>query len=421
MTLRFSRLALPLVLVTIMALSISSTLAQGMLTGRVQGTVVDGEGNKIGNLKLLFVPDESVAITPVKMKVNKKGRFNHSFFPAGKFQITIDGESDLSVRKVKFELKQEVTVIEAWERDVHPENGLLVPFSGGGKHTLVVTVATPEEKQAFAQDVMIADSKDEMKKLGEFYAAGNMQGVIQEADKLLAKSPDLGRAIFVKGVAQARLEQFDAAEMTLKKAMVHVPNEPQIHGLLGNVILSRADKMSDVDEAKARALYLEADKHLAMQIEKTPDDTEALVNRAAALNGAGDKDQALAMVMQLIEKRPDDPQWHFYLAQHKLNNEDVEGAMQVLDNMPTPDGGAAVMLFNIARDLFNDDKMEMAIMAAKRAEAINPNLADVQRILSRAYISTEQTDLAIQALEKFIELAPEQAEVEKQMLDALKK
>ena len=96
--------------------------------------------------------------------------------------------------------------------------------------------------------------------------------------------------------------------------------------------------------------------------------------------------------------------------------------MALLEELPAGDPSLAGTLFNVAVSFYNEGQLETAVLAVGKAIDVDPELAAGYRLLGRAKMSLGDNPAAIQALEKFLELAPDDqsAETERKLVEALK-
>ena len=187
------------------------------------------------------------------------------------------------------------------------------------------------------------------------------------------------------------------------------------------------DHADEVDAAGnpdgAKALYAEAAGYFEKNLEINPASQASLFSRAAALDKAGMEDELEAVLLEIIEADPSYLQAYFRLSNLYMNSDRADDALAVLDRIPPGDTSAAHAIYNVAVKLYNADDFEGAELAAEKAVEIDPSLAALYRLLGRIYMSQGNNEAAIPAIEKFLELAPDdpEADDERQLLEALKK
>ncbi|MDX1388539.1 MAG: hypothetical protein R3344_05090, partial [Acidobacteriota bacterium] len=254
-------------------------------TFRLNGTVVDEEGNPVAELQIRFVPDEASGNAERVLKVNKKGRFAFSFFPYGKYKVELV-ESELFLKSMHF-VSKDASGLETDDRkiDAHPETGFQpIDFPPGERVTLELVVADKAFQSELKQAVAVVEAEGELKKMMELYEQRDMEGVLVEADGILAESPDLGQAVYMRGVALWQLGRYAEAVEGLRRAKVLLPDQQGLLGVLGQALLELGEEQIDAgDEAAAKATFAEAAEVFAEDLVADPGSTASLINRAAAL------------------------------------------------------------------------------------------------------------------------------------------
>ena len=87
-------------LLAILTAPASAQLSQA----RISGTVVDEEGQPVGNLVLQFLPQGEAGKLSKSLKVKKNGKFSHSFFPTGYFTIELESD-ELFLKSMEYVLR----------------------------------------------------------------------------------------------------------------------------------------------------------------------------------------------------------------------------------------------------------------------------------------------------------------------------
>jgi tetratricopeptide (TPR) repeat protein len=393
-------------------------------TARVNGTVVDEDGQPVGELVLRFVPDGASGNPERKLKVNKKGKFSFSFFPFGSYKIELEG-SDLFLKSISYVVK-DATGLETDSNasDAHPETGLPeVRFPPGQRVQIDLVVTSQAYQKELKQQIAVVEAKGALKKIAELYEQRDMEGVLAEADRLLAEKPELGQALYMRGVALWQLGRPAEAVEALREALVVIPEQPGIRGALGQALMEQAEEVEKSgDEAGARPLYAEAAEFFKRDFESDPDATASVINRAAALDRAGETEALEEALLQVLEVQPDNISVYFRLASVYTERGEADKALEILDRMPVKDKSAAPAVFNVAVRLYNEDDLDGAGFAAGKALEIDPTLAAAHQLMSRVYLDRNDTQAAIAEIEKFLELAPDDPDAasERQLLQALK-
>ena len=394
--------------------------------GKIQGTVVDQDGNAVGGITLLLSPsDEGSVNAPRKLKVNKKGRFGHSFFPADYYKIELVESEDLFLKSiVSILLNDSGLEMDRVAADAHPSKGL-PPVSVQPRFTAVVdlVIAPKEVQESLAMEVAISESRGPLKEMHDLYTEGDFEGVLALSEELLAEKPNVGPAVYLRGVALWRVGRLEEARETLMRALELAPDQEGIFGVAASVLLDRADELADAgQEAEAVEVYAEAAELFRRNLELNPDSRPSLLNRAAALDNAGKTDELEKVLLKITEVDPGYLQAYFRLSTLYTQAGRADDALAVLDRIPGGDKSAAAAIYNVAVNLYNDDNLGAAELAARKAAEIDPDLAPVRRLLARVYLRQGNDAAAIPEIETFLELAPDdpEADDERQLLEALK-
>jgi tetratricopeptide (TPR) repeat protein len=285
-----------------------------------------------------------------------------------------------------------------------------------------LVIAPKEVQESLAMEVAVSESRGPLKDMSDLYAAGDFEGVLTMSDKLLAEKPDVGPAVYLRGVALWKLGRFEEARKALVRAVELVPDQPGIFGVAASVTLDRADELADAgQEAEAVEIYAEAAELFRRNLELDPDSRPSLLNRAAALDKAGKTDELEEVLLEIVEVDPGYLQAYFRLSTLYTQAGRAADALAVLDRIPGGDKSAAAAIYNVAVKLYNEDNLEAAELAARKAAEIDPDLAPVRRLLARVYLAQGNDAAAIPEIEKFLELAPDdpEADDERQLLKAL--
>ena len=158
-------------------------------------------------------------------------------------------------------------------------------------------------------------------------------------------------------------------------------------------------------------------------LEENPGAMASLVNRAAALDQAERNDELEQALRDVLAADPANVQATSRLVTLLIRSGRREDALELLEGSTGGDTTIAAALFNVAVNFYNDDDLETAERAARKAVEIDPDLAEVHRLLARIHLGKDEKAEAIAEIEKYLELAPDapDAAVERQLLDALRK
>ena len=404
-------------------LCVPGALAMG--TGRLEGVVVDEKGEPIVGIELKFSPTDDSTNVARSLKADKKGKFQHAFFPAGQYKVGLTG-ADWFIRSMTYILKDENgSEVMNQTGDADPEKGP-APFQVvfGQRAELKIVLSTKESHTALLRQVELANASGPVKEMQEAYAAGNMTAVVEQADKLLKKSPDIAQAHYLRGIALVRLDRNDEAAQALQRAFDLSPDQPGVEGALGVALVQKAQSLEKTGKKDdAAVLYAKAADHLGRELERMPDSASFLSNRAVALEATGRTPELKSTLEKLLKIDPASVPVRLGLANLAFKDNRSDDAITLLDQAPKTDKAFAVTYYNIAASRFNNGEVPAAIATAKKGIALDPDLAPLHRLLGLAYIRSGENALAIEALEKVLKLVPSgpEAEEDRKMLEALKK
>jgi tetratricopeptide (TPR) repeat protein len=145
--------------------------------------------------------------------------------------------------------------------------------------------------------------------LADVYAnSGESSRAIDQLEALAVLDPTTSRRQVALGFAQARARRYDAAVLTLSRALERFPNDPVVYGALGRVWLDAADARQDpVALKKALEALMTAATH--------PDVTsETLADLGDAWMRSGDLSAAHRVLRQATTRLPVHPTAYLHLA-----------------------------------------------------------------------------------------------------------
>jgi tetratricopeptide (TPR) repeat protein len=393
--------------------------------GRLQGKVVDEDGNPIAGFEILFVPTGDSARGERKVKSGRNGTFNVSFFPSGSYKPEAVDPSKF-IRHMKYSLLGlDGLEVSSFETDAHPEKGLQGFRVGGGMTAdLVLVVTTAEARGKMVQALAMSEVAGPLKKIAELYDAGDMQGVVSEADSVLASNADVVAAHYIRGVALWRLGRLDEAQVSLTRTLELDPDTEDAEGVLGTVLVERGLKLHGAGQtAEAEPFFEQAVAHLERGLEQKPDAAHLETNLAVALDHLGRTDELQGVLEHLIEVDPNNIQAYFRLADIYTRAGRGEEALEILDSIPSTEQDTAVAMYNVAVGFYNNGEYDMALVALGKATRIEPDHPKIRELMGRCYLAKGDNASALRELKRFLELAPDdpEAELARQIVAALEK
>jgi tetratricopeptide (TPR) repeat protein len=384
--------------------------------GRIAGTVTTPDGTPIEGVTIT-ISEESLGRDIVKT-TNKKGKFTVSHSQGGmRFQYKLEKE---------------------------------------GYQTIIVQVAAPIGGTAMQDFVMppVAEGPPE----GEASAGGGSGGgdpairtynegveaqrlgdldlAAEKFEKAAKMRPDLGAAQTALGAVRLQLEDFAGAAAAAEAALAIDPEDVRAMQIQFDAYRNLGDEakaseaaaalrnVGDLEQAAARIFNEGVDAYQAGDIataqskfqqvvELAPDMVQPYVALGQISLSQGSPSEALAMAGSALELEPDNTQAlkiAFDGARLAGNNEAAGRALDRLVELEPE--WITTTLFDHAGKLFNDNQAAAAALELEYVVKADPELARAHYLLGMAYFNSGRVAEGKAHLEKFIELAPDDPDVE---------
>ncbi len=461
------------------------------MTGRVSGTLLDEQGQPLANMKIVFRRLDDPKGKSPETTTNKKGKFNVGFFPIGTYAPELVSD-DLHIDKQEYKQRAmpgasgpdlgesreggggtgEFDDPEKAERAAaaRQQGGAgAAPKAGDEKPRFFtvkmgsiteMTLTTAKGKAApvgAAAKAGSSESATQLKAAHDALDAGDMPAAIAAADQVLAREPDNGMAVFLKGVALARQSKMAEAVPLLRRASELVPEQKSVRTILGSALLEHAEVLqAEGKKEEAAAAYSESAEILRKEAVSANATPGTIQNAVYALGRAGRTDDAIAMLKAVVDANPTNVDFRLRyadelnragrkeearkelaaiptplpdtlqtlrLAEGFTNAGDDEAALKVLDPVAIDSKEAASVLYNAAAGLINAGKQDLAIPALERAAAGQPDLAFIHHQLGLAYLGKERYADAVRELKEAVRLEPDgaNAATDKVLIEKLEK
>jgi tetratricopeptide (TPR) repeat protein len=236
-----------------------------------------------------------------------------------------------------------------------------------------------------------------------------------------AKSPENGRGLMNYGLTLMARGSFVEAKDLFDRALRYTPNYASLEVNLGIVNDSLGNPVV-AEQHFARALELEPDypashtfyarwlvqrgrtaeaiPHLKRAISLSPASLDARYQLLGAYAKAGQTAELKALAAETLALAPGDAEVNRYLS---------TSGVEAIQQTPPPASHAepADSLLNTSLQLYQAGDYQGSIDAAKKALALNPNLAEAHNNIAAAHASLRQWDEAIQAAKEALRLKPD--------------
>jgi tetratricopeptide (TPR) repeat protein len=392
---------------------------------RLTGSVVDEAGAPRGGVQVVLVPTDAAG-TRQAARTNHKGSFVFGAVKPGSYTLQLV-PPELRLISVEYSARspsgEEVARFkEANVREAGNPAFEIPPMSRSELRLVVGEVALPQGPAAGISAA--ADPTGALERLNALFELARWEELKAESEGLLADHPELGGAVYLRGVALWKTGQLGQAADVLRRAAAMAPEQPGVRGVLGSVLLEEARSRSGAGEAEqASSLYAEAAEALSAQLAETPRSAVHLNNLVIALEGAGRPTEAMGALGRLIEVAPERTEPHLRLAELLTDAGRPEEALEALGRAPDQGPKVAAAIHNAAVVLWNQKKNDATLAAIDRALRISPGEPLFHRLRGRALIALGRLDEGVGELKEFLRLAPdsEEAEAERALVEALEK
>ncbi|MCE5246942.1 MAG: tetratricopeptide repeat protein [Candidatus Polarisedimenticolia bacterium] len=386
----FKRAGLLAAALALAAFAAPAAVAQ-MVT--VTGTVTMKDGGPLADVQVVAAGAKDGGGTR-KVKTGKDGAYKLPFLKMGRYQITAHKEG-LIMFTVAFEIKSgNGQVVSKNAGELGPKQEMpevSFPPSASCTYDFVMVpenyyagvLTGPEAEQ---MNTMINDA-NRLTQDGKFAESNAV------VDQVLAKIPKALGPLYLKGINEAGLKNWDSAEKYLKLAIEADPKFVGPRGALADVCYRKGDK------AQAVNWYDE-------EIKIAPDAIPVMLNRAALLDEMGRKDDALAAYQAILEKSPTEASAYTSIATIYTDKGQEDKAIEILQKMEQVAKPDAKAWFNIGANFSNADKLDRAEQAYRKALELDPNLAEANREMGYIALRKGDNATAVALLENYLGARP---------------
>ncbi len=402
------RISIP-VLSLLALLSFSPALAQKV---SISGTVTLRDGTPVPKAEISATcSSESFGTRTFKATTKADGRFSLPFSEAGGYRILAHKEGLLM-------FSMAVLIKTSTNQLVHQSQGEIGPGQeppqfpvSVGQSMTVDIVMVP--KDFFSGQLAVVGNSQATRWLED---ANRLTGEkkFAESDALIRRvveaDPGNANAWYLAGVDAAALGRTDDAERDLGKALELNPKQQGANAQLGTIAYRKGDKEKAVE-------------YFRKELDITPTAVPVTVNLGIALQDLGRSSEAAAAYEKVIAAAPDETNAYVELANLYTKMGQEEKAAEVLTRMEKFAKPKPAFWFNIGANYENQDKLDEAERAFRKALEIDPDLPEANREMGYLAVRRQEPAKAIEFFKKYLALrpkAPDAPEISS-LLDGLQK
>jgi Flp pilus assembly protein TadD len=406
------RISLGICLIGVMALA-GTAQAQ---TSNALGKIVDPEGNPVVGVKLVFSPQSNPSLN-YPGKTNKKGRYAISGMFTGKeneeWSVTLEAPegSDHVATNMKVESRSVNRVLlgDIFEKKLRPGakiTGLRIAPLGTITIDFVFGPVVEDPVVAEAK----AKAKAQAKKQRDPWAValthaqdGNLEESLGFFDKAISRKPDDPERYGAYAKVLYQLNRYDEAAAQAHKAIELEPTTIDSRMVLYSINIAA----NDMDTAKQTLLDAQ---------EVAPGSPKILRQLAFVASETGDTEAEVAAYEALVEANPGDTEAWLSLGDRYARSGDTEKSKLAYEKVSELDPQNAYQIFfNLGALMMNkagrsDDETQQAIAAFQKAVELKPDYAQAHKELGFALLNVGDKPGAADSLAAYVDLAPEAAD-----------
>ncbi len=410
----YSKLGIAALALTVFFLMTPDVSAQQ--AGRIAGTVLDPDGNPIEGVTIT-VSEESLPRDIVKT-TNKKGKFTVAHSQGGmRFQYKLEKEGYQTV----------VVEVGAPIGGTAPQDFIMPP----------VVAEQPDGEAAAGGASGGGDPAIRTYNEGvEAQRLGDLDLAAERFEKAAKMNPKLAAAQTSLAAVKLQQKDFDAATAAAEAALTIDPEDVRAMQIRFDAYRNLGDeakaseaaaelrKVGNIEQAAARIFNEGVDAYQAGDIATAQSKFQQVVELAPEMVAPyvalgqisltqGSPAEALAMAQAALEIEPDNTQAIKIAFDGARLAGNTEAAGQALDRLLELDPQwITTTLFDHSAKLFNDNQAAAAAFELEYVVKVDPELARAHYLLGMAYFNSGRAAEGKTHLEKFIELAPDDPDVE---------
>jgi len=248
---------------------------------------------------------------------------------------------------------------------------------------------------------------------------GNFDAALAVLDKAIAQTPNNQGLYMIKASILNQTGNLDALETVLRQAIDRFPSDDKMKAALIRLLVARGDldqaetflrdqvAKSDKPEATETALLAflrqvrgsgAAMKEADAAVAKFPDSVTLRSVQAGLLFDAGNRDQAIANLQDIIDKNPTSDQINalkVVLAKMLAQTGNEVGARKLVEEVLAADATNVEAMKMSAEWLIRDDKVDDAIALLRRVLDQSPQDAGAMTLMAQAHDRNGNHDLAM--------------------------
>ncbi|HXV75097.1 MAG TPA: tetratricopeptide repeat protein [Candidatus Polarisedimenticolaceae bacterium] len=401
----------------LLLLLLATTAAWGQAAvAEARGAVEDEDGNPIVGATIRFRPQGN----PEQVydgKTNKKGRYYipGMFNPSeeGMWFVEVEAEGYLPVKMtVETRNAQRVLMGDVRTHQIKAQAKLpevMIRAFGLGQVDLVMApeaevlasaqAAATATATAEAGPAAAAPKVDPWDSALDRVSSGDLAGSLEFFDKAIEEQPDSAERAEAYAKVLYQMKRYDEAEVQALRAKELAPGDVDVLMVLYSIHVGAGDL------AAAEEVLVEAGQ-------ASPDDPRILRQLAYVAGESGNAQAAIEANLRLTEIDPADADAWLSLADLYASTGQMEQSAAAYEQVIALDpGGAPQVFFNLGALLMNkpdrtDADTERAVTAFRKAIELKPDYREAHKQLAFALLGTGDRAGAKSQLEAYVALAP---------------